>query len=84
MYRLLITASAEKDLRKLSASLFQRMNEHILALRDDPRPAGALKLAGNLAGWRIRVGDYRILYLIDDTAHTVTLARVKHRREVYR
>jgi mRNA interferase RelE/StbE len=84
MYDLRITPSAEKDLRKLSASLFERVNLHILALRDQPRPSGALKLSGALAGWRIRVGDYRILYLIDDQARTITIARVKHRREVYR
>ena len=84
MYRLLIKASAEKDLRGLPASLFQRVNARILALREEPRPAGSLKLSGNLEGWRVRVGDYRILYQIDDAAQTLTIVRVKHRREVYR
>jgi len=84
MYDVLIKTSAERDMRKLSANLFQRVNAKILALRDDPRPAGALKLTGGLEGWRIRVGDYRILYQIDDTARTVTIVRVKHRRDVYR
>jgi mRNA interferase RelE/StbE len=84
MYDLLIKTSAERDMRKLSADLFQRVNTKILTLRDDPRPAGAQKLAGGLEGWRIRVGDYRILYQIDDTAQTVTIVRVKHRRDVYR
>jgi mRNA interferase RelE/StbE len=55
------------------------------ALGDDtPRPAGCTKLAGTADGYRIRVGDYRIVYLIDDAAQIVTVTRVGHRREVYR
>ena len=50
MYRLLITASAEKDLRKLPDSLFRRINDHLLALCEEPRPAGVVKLSGSLIG----------------------------------
>jgi mRNA interferase RelE/StbE len=84
MYTLLIKRSAERDLRRLPRAFFERVNERILSLRDDPRPHGVRKLAGALEGWRIRAGDYRILYQIDDDAQTVTLVRVKHRREAYR
>ena len=84
MYALLIKRSAERDLRRLPRALFERVNERILVLRDDPRPHGVRKLAGVLEGWRVRVGDYRILYQIDDEAKTVTIVRVKHRREAYR
>jgi mRNA interferase RelE/StbE len=84
MYTLLIKRSAERDLRRLSRTVFERINERVLSLRDDPRPHGVRKLAGALEGWRIRVGDYRILYQIDDDAQTVTVVRVKHRREAYR
>lgn len=84
MYTLLIKPSAERDLRRLPGSIFQRINEKILALRDDPRPVGSRKLTGELEGWRVRVGDYRIIYQIDDKAQTVTIVRVKHRRDVYR
>ena len=84
MYTLLIKRSAERDLRRLTRALFERVNERILALRDDPRPPGVRKLVGALEGWRIRVGDYRILYQIDDDAQMVTVVRVKHRRDVYR
>jgi mRNA interferase RelE/StbE len=84
VYALLIKRSAERDLRRLPSTLFERVNERILALRDDPRPHGVRKLVGALEGWRIRVGDYRILYQIDDDAQTVTVVRVKHRRDVYR
>ena len=86
MYTLLINRSAERDLRKLHGVIFERVNEKILALRNDPRSPGVRKLSGDLEGWRVRVGDYRILYQIqiDDDAQTVTIVRVKHRREIYR
>jgi mRNA interferase RelE/StbE len=84
VYALLIKRSAERDLRRLPRALFERVNERILSLRDDPRPHGVRKLSGALEGWRIRVGDYRILYQIDDEAQTVTIVRVRHRREAYR
>jgi mRNA interferase RelE/StbE len=84
MVSLLIKRSAERDLRRLPRIMFQRINERILALRDEPRPPGARKLSGALEGWRVRVDDYRILYQIDDDAQAVTIVRVKHRREVYR
>ncbi len=84
MYTLLIKRSAERDLRRLPSVFFERVNERILSLRDDPRPHGVRKLVGALEGWRIRVGDHRILYQIDDDAQTVTIVRVKHRREAYR
>lgn len=84
MHRLLIKRAAEQDLRALPQAIFQRVNAKILALRDDPRPAGVRKLSGSVQGWRIRAGSYRIVYQIDDDAQTVTIVRVKHRREIYR
>lgn len=84
MHTLSIKRSAERDLRRLPNVVFRRVNGKILGLREDPYPAGARKLTGDLVGWRIRVGDYRILYQIDHSAQTVTIVRVKHRRDVYR
>jgi len=84
MYRLLIKHFAEQDLRVLPQAIFDRINAKILALRDDPRPSGVRRLSGSMQGWRIRVGDYRIVYQIDDDAHAVIIVRVKHRREAYR
>ena len=84
MYHLQIKRAAERDLRRLPRSAFARLNRQILALREEPRPSGAKKLKGRLEGWRVRVGQYRILYQIDDEAQTVTIARVRHRRDVYR
>ena len=84
MYTLRLTASAEKDLRKLPRSTLERLHVKILALRETPWPAGVTKLSGDLDGWRVRVGNYRIVYQIDDAAQIVTLVRVRHRRDVYR
>ena len=84
MYTLLIRLSAERDLRRLPHDPFERVNERILSLCEYPRPHGVRKLAGAQEGWRVRVGDYRILYQIDDDAQTMTIVRVKHRRDAYR
>ena len=84
MYTLLIKRSAERDLRWLPRATFERINERILALRDHPRPSGERKLTGDLEGWRLRVGDYRILCQVDEDAQAITIVRIKHRREVYR
>ena len=83
MFQLRVKRTAEADLRRLPAALFDRINVRILALRDDPRPPGVRKLQGAVEGWRIRVGDYRVVYQIDDEAQTVTIVRVRHRHEVY-
>ncbi len=83
MYRLLIKRPGERDLRRLPRSLFQLINRHILALRSEPRPSGVGKLKGAHEGWRIRVGDYRIVYQIDNSDQTETVVRVPHRRHVY-
>lgn len=84
MYRLQIRRSAEADLRRLPGPVFARINERILALREEPRPPGVRKLQGQHEGWRIRVGEYRVIYLIDDAARLVVIVRVRHRRYVYK
>ena len=82
-YRLDFTAGAARQLRKLPESIRDRLAPHLSALADSPRPAGAKKLKGE-EGYRIRVGDYRILYEIQDNASRVLIVQVGHRREVYR
>lgn len=61
----------------------ERIREAVDALAVEPRPRGAVKLAGR-DDFRIRVGDYRLVYAVDDTERTVLVARIAHRREVYR
>jgi mRNA interferase RelE/StbE len=80
---LLIKSSAQKELDALDEALFVRVDRKILALAVNPRPAGCKKLKGYKDLWRVRVGDWRIVYVIDDPAKLVTIARIAHRRDVY-
>ena len=84
MYRVLLERSAEKDLARLSSEIHDRGIAAIQALATNPRPAGCRKLAGSKRDWRIRVGDYRVIYEIADEIRVVRVNRVRHRREVYR
>jgi mRNA interferase RelE/StbE len=82
-YSLEIKQSAQKELDALDDALFTRIDRKILALAENPRLAGCKKLRGYKDLWRVRVGDWRVLYVIDDAAKLVTITRVAHRREVY-
>ena len=70
-------------LRLRNAKLKRRLDEAIESLADEPRPQGCRKLAGTSDRYRIRVGDYRIIYRVDDGKVTVLVLVVGHRREVY-
>lgn len=83
MYEVFIERAAERDLKRLSADNFYRLIPHIKSLAPNPRPSGCRKIAGSLRDWRLRVGNYRIIYEIDDTAKVVRILRVRHRREAY-
>ena len=83
MNRLEISHIAHKQIDALPHRFARRINETIAGLANEPRPVGAKKLMGR-EGYRIRVGDYRILYVVDDAARLITVYRVKHRREAYR
>jgi mRNA interferase RelE/StbE len=82
-YNILILPRAAKELAKLPRGHYERARDAIRSLSDDPRPSGCLKLRGR-DGWRIRVGDYRVIYDIDEADHTVTVLHVGHRQNVYR
>ena len=85
-YSVYILPSGERDGNALSKEIYQRCRScrrKILALAIEPRPQGCQKLVGE-DGYRIRIGDYRILYRIDEHAKKVFIYRIKHRREVYR
>jgi len=70
--------------RKISPAIHARVIAAIQALATKPRPPGCRKLAGSKNDWRIRVGDYRVVYEIADQIRIVRVNRVRHRREVYR
>jgi mRNA interferase RelE/StbE len=61
----------------------ERIAERIEKLSHNPRPSGCKKLKGGLGEWRIRIGDYRVVYTIDDRAKAVDVTRIAHRKEVY-
>ena len=82
-YSLEIRQSAQRELDALDDALFTRIDRKILALADDPRPPGCRKLKGYKDQWRVRVGDWRMAYIIDDAARLVSIMRIAHRREVY-
>ena len=82
-YQVIVQRPAEKELDALEKSFYKRIVTRLLALEEDPRPAGVKKLQGQ-ESYRLRVGDYRILYTIDDETKKVFIVAVGHRREVYR
>ncbi len=84
MYRVLLERAAEKNLARLSSETHDRVIVAIQALATNPPPPGCRKLAGSKSDWRIRVGDYRVVYEIADEIRVVRVNRVRHRREVYR
>ncbi len=82
-YALDVKPSARKELENLSDRFIARLMPKIEGLATDPRPFGCRKLRGYKDLWRIRVGDYRVVYIIDDDHKTVSVTRVAHRRDVY-
>jgi mRNA interferase RelE/StbE len=83
-YNITFKPSVEKDLRPLPKSVVARVMERIEKLKDEPFPHQAVKLSGTERLYRIRVGDYRIVYEIDTEAKQITIQYIRHRREVYR
>jgi mRNA interferase RelE/StbE len=82
-YNILIRRRAQKALAQLSRDDYERAKESIRNLSDNARPPGCKKLIGR-DGWRIRAGEYRVIYEIDDPAQTVTILHVGHRRDIYK
>ena len=82
-YRLLIKPSAVKELQSLPQKERRRVVRRVQALAENPRPPGAEKLTG-VELYRVRQGDYRVLYEVADAAETITVIKVGNRRDVYR
>jgi mRNA interferase RelE/StbE len=83
-YRLTIERAAAKALESLDAGAYRRVRAALAGLMAEPRPSGCKKLAGADDLWRIRAGDWRIVYAILDRELVVLVVRAAHRREVYR
>ena len=82
-YTIIIKHSAEKELQSLPPRIHNRVATRLLALEDNPRPVGIKKLQGE-ESYRLRIGDYRVLFTIDDQQKQITIYSIGHRREVYR
>ena len=84
VYQLKFRKKAEKDLEKLPKHIIKRIDKAILALSNNPRPSGCRKLEGRQDEWRIRVGDYRIVYSIQDDILIIEVIRIAHRQGAYK
>ena len=82
-YDLLIKRSAEKDLKKMGDADHDSVVKRLLSLVDNPRPVGSVNLSGHDVH-RLRIGNYRALYTVDDQARTIESISVGHRKEIYR
>ena len=83
LYRVSLTKRARRETRKLERQILARIAAAIDGLAADPRPPGSLKVKTSERQWRIRVGDWRIGYEIDDQDRQVTVVTVGHRRDFY-
>ena len=82
-YKIVIKRSAERELRAIQRPDLDRVVNRIRGLANHPRPPGSEKLSGE-ERYRVRQGDYRIIYAVDETLQTVEVVKIGHRREVYR
>jgi mRNA interferase RelE/StbE len=83
IYTVIISRSAMRELDRLSKSVSGRIAIRINSLAADPRPRGSIKLSGTARMHRIRMGDYRVIYEIDDVRHIVDVLRIRHRSDAY-
>ena len=82
-YSIEIKPPARKELEALPDDLLGRVIRKLESLAEAPRPAGCRKLKGYKDQWRVRVGDWRVVYIVDDDARIVSVTRIAHRRDVY-
>jgi len=83
-YSITFARSARKELENLPSHLAERIFAKIVALGTTPRPSGCAKLRGEQKLWRIRIGEYRVIYSIDDRAKLIDISVIRHRKDVYR
>ena len=82
-YAVIVARSARKELEDLDSNLVNRIFPKIEALANEPRPAGCRKLKGEKFLWRIRVGDYRVIYAIYDNERQIDIITIRHRSKAY-
>ena len=84
LFQTVLTKSAQKELEELDTALIKRIISRLEKLSDNPHPLGCLKLQGAQGLWRIRVGDYRVIYIINDEKRILEIMFIRHRKDVYR
>jgi mRNA interferase RelE/StbE len=82
-YQVVLSKTAEKDLSKLSAQVVNKIVPVIASLADNPRPTGCKKLKGFENLWRVRIGNYRAIYAIEDVILLVDVREIGHRKDIY-
>lgn len=83
IYQIVLAPSAARQLRKFDPDIRRRIQAVLELLAENPRPPAATQLVGGAGEWRVRTGDYRVIYEIDDGRLLVLVLRMGHRREVY-
>ena len=84
MYKITIKKTANKELESLPNKIAAKIAQVVYSLSNDPRPQGCKKLKGTYEPlWRIRIGDYRVIYIIDDAIKIVDIQKVGHRKDIY-
>lgn len=83
MYELRLTRSARKELERLPDASLNRVARQLDLLTRDPRPRGCKKLRGARDLWRVRVGNYRVIYRVDDEARLIEVRAIRHRQDAY-
>lgn len=84
MYKIYFKKSAAKELSRLPIAIIKRVQKVVINLENNPVPNNSRKLVGFKGLYRIRVGDYRVIYLVERTVKIVTITKIGHRREVYK
>lgn len=84
MYAVFYTSTAARQFRRLPSEVRGRIQRAVEALADNPRTLRTEKLEGSANAYRIRTGEYRVLYTIEDPIRRVVIYRIRHRREAYR
>jgi mRNA interferase RelE/StbE len=85
IYQIIIQDSVEKELKQLPQNEFKKIQKTILSLATNPYPRGSLKLEGSKEKlYRVRKGDYRIIYSVNHNIVTITILKIAHRKDVYK
>ena len=84
MYKVLITRSAEKQLKNLPPQVQRKIAAVVMSFAIEPRPYGSKKLSGMANSYRVRIGDYRVIYDIYDREVVVSVHKIGHRKDIYR